>query len=520
MRRILAGLLAGLLCLMGMAQAEGLREITVTVDLSAPGKPISPLIYGVNQTGEKTWLRSTHATAIRQGGNRWSAYNWETNASSAGSDWRHSSDGYLSNSAEPAEPVLRWAREAAALGIPYRLATLQLMGYAAADRLGTVRESEAAPSARWVEVLPDGGDPARAEPDLTDGRVYLDEFVGRLIAQLGDSSSPEGIRGYSLDNEPALWEHTHVRAHPGTLSVDELLEKSVAAARMVKRLDPGAEVFGPALYGYTAYDHLSDEQEWKRIRRANGYRWFLDCYLDRMREAGEEAGVRLLDVLDIHYYSESARVSAEDRVQAARTLTEPGFYENSWIGQWCRQNLPLLPTVQASIDRYYPGTKLAISEYNFGGDGDPSGAIVQVEALGAFADAGVYFAALWGGEGFIVAGLNLYTNYDGQGARFAPVLLPSETSDIAVTGAWAAADEDRSRLTVALTNKSEDDDACVTLDLRGAERDYPRVRVWGIEGASPVVRELPGAAESADGVLRVTLPPWCAALVELRSGEE
>ena len=69
-----------------------------------------------------------------------------------------------------------------------------------------------------------------------------------------------------------------------------------------------------------------------------------------MKQASDAAGTRLLDVLDIHYYSESARVGAEDRVQSVRTLYEAGFAENSWIGKWCQANVPILPTVQKSID--------------------------------------------------------------------------------------------------------------------------------------------------------------------------
>ena len=59
----------------------------------------------------------------------------------------------------------------------------------------------------------------------------------------------------------------------------------------------------------------------------------------------------------------------------AETLYEKGFVENSWIGQWWQENIPILPTIQNSIDTYYPGTKLAITEYNFGGDDEVSGAI-------------------------------------------------------------------------------------------------------------------------------------------------
>ena len=47
----------------------------------------------------------SHLTFDRAGGNRWTAYNWETNASNAGSDYIYNNDNYLSSSNVPAEAV-------------------------------------------------------------------------------------------------------------------------------------------------------------------------------------------------------------------------------------------------------------------------------------------------------------------------------------------------------------------------------------------------------------------------------
>jgi hypothetical protein len=53
---------------------------------------ISPWIYGSNQVDDG----DTHGVSMgRIGGNRWTAYNWETNASNAGSDYLYQNDTYL-----------------------------------------------------------------------------------------------------------------------------------------------------------------------------------------------------------------------------------------------------------------------------------------------------------------------------------------------------------------------------------------------------------------------------------------
>ena len=497
------------------ASAAGSYDMQITVDLADSGKPISPYIFGINEYGHQDDLKKVAVTAVRQGGNRMTAYNWETNASNAGSDWKYSSDNNLSTSEAPADCVQQLSAEGKKYGIDYKLTTLQLAGYVAADKDGTVTEAEAAPSKRWNEVRLTKGSAFSDEPDLTDGVVYMDEYVDYIIRKLGDSQAATGIQGYSLDNEPALWSGTHSRIHPKPVGIQELSDKSIEIAAAVKKLDPKAEIFGPALYGYTAYDHLADDDsstEWETVKAEGGYHWYLDCYLDAMKQASEKAGVRLLDVLDIHYYSESSRKGAEDRLQSVRTLYEKGFVENSWIGQWCQTNIPILPTVQASIDKYYPGTKLGITEYNFGGEDDPSGAIAQAEALGCYADANVYFASLWGGSGYILSGLNLYTNYDGKGGSFGETLIPAKTEDVSKSSAYAAKTDDASTVTVMLTNKNMTEAEHATVSLSGAKKTYKKAALYGITAESSEIRLL-DVVDVTGSTVDITLPAYCAAML-------
>ena len=96
--RIFAAALAGFLLTTTVSsfapavQAEDAYQMTVTVDTSKDRKAISPYIYGVNEYGNGANLENVKVNAVRQGGNRYTGYNWETNWSNAGSDWQHSSD--------------------------------------------------------------------------------------------------------------------------------------------------------------------------------------------------------------------------------------------------------------------------------------------------------------------------------------------------------------------------------------------------------------------------------------------
>ena len=63
-------------------------ELTFEVDTAKVIRPISPYVYGINSQKDD----NSGVTVRRMGGNRQTGYNWENNASNAGSDYEHQSD--------------------------------------------------------------------------------------------------------------------------------------------------------------------------------------------------------------------------------------------------------------------------------------------------------------------------------------------------------------------------------------------------------------------------------------------
>ena len=111
---------------------------------------------------------------------------------------------------------------------------------------------------------------------------------------------------------------------------------------------------------------------------------------------------------------------AAARVQAPRSLWDPSYTEKSWITQWSTHRpIRLLPRLREKIEKNYPGTRLAITEYYYGGGADISGALAQADVLGIFGREGVFAAALWHtgrtDDRFIYAAFAMYRNYDGKG---------------------------------------------------------------------------------------------------------
>lgn len=496
-------------------------DVHITINTSLNRRPISPYIYGSNgQSSDE----EENITARRLGGNRLTGYNWENNASNAGNDWNHSSDNYLPwNAGIPASDenipgiVLTSFHDTSLAMRTYTLLTLPMAGYVARDKNGSVAENEAAPSARWVPVVNRKPGEFSTPPDLTDNAVYTDELLAMLLDRYGAAGSQNGIEGYSLDNEPALWTHTHPRIIRSPIMVKDLIARSVDLAKTIKRMDPSAEVFGPALYGFNAYRTLQDAPDWSEYQ--NHYPWFLHVYLDSMRHASQAAGTRLLDVLDVHWYpepqgvyaGETSRSVAKARMQAPRSLWDSSYTEDSWIGQWFSP-VALLHNLHAAVDTYYPGTKLAITEYNYGAADHISGGIAQADALGIFGKYDVYFASRWGAlDGYVSAAYKLFRNYDGAFSTFAATSVHAATDDNTNTSVYASVD-DVGTLHIILLSKNFDAPmtAAITLDGTTSGLDYSTPEVWKFDASGPAITSESFTGTFTDSLLTMTLAPLTA----------
>ena len=458
------------------------NEVEITVDFSLPEKTISPYIFGINDGAS---FEQVSPKAIRLGGNRLSAYNWENNKSNAGSDWKNQSDDYLLGNVrsklkrKPGAAALNVAEDVKEHNVPYSLLTLQMVGYVA-NKKGIMTKENSLNGEDWCKVVNRKNAPFSLKPDLTDGVVYTDEYLNYLGETIGKSDSKTGFKGYALDNEPGLWHHTHSLIHKEEVRAKELIEKTIDLAKTVKDFDSNADVFGPSLFGYSAYKSLGSD--WNLINANNFYKyqWFIDYYLEQMAKAEKEDGRRLLDVLDLHYYTEAKGACGKRkcdhfdnddcikaRINAVRSLYDADYKEKSWIVDTGAKFFPLLPKIKASIDKYYPGTKLAFTEYNFGGGTDISGAVTQADFLGLLAKNEVYFASIWAFDKaeYQFAAINMFTNYDEKGGYFADSYIESTSSDDYRVSSFVGKNNQDGKIHIILTNKSIHEKTKISLDL-------------------------------------------------------
>jgi hypothetical protein len=508
---------------------------SIVLALSAPAQPIpvsflintaqdtltiSPYVYGSNGQSPD---RPANITARRIGGNRLTGYNWENNASNMGMDYdqSNSNDNYLTWVAGipplkeniPGIVLTAFHDTSLAMGC-YSLVTLPAAGYVSRDKNGAVVAAETAPSARFRATQMIKGAPFSLAPDTSDGFVYVDEEVNALVSRYGNAATASGIRGYAVDNEPALWPSTHPRIHPAQTTCAEVIQKNAAVARAVKAVDPGAEIFGGVFYGFNEQLNMQQAPDWSQYNR---YQRYINAFLANLHDSALAAGKRLLDVIDLHWYPDlntpvalnenTDSTTAYLRMQVPRSLWDSTYVEPGWIGQWFSP-VSLLPNTKTSIGRYYPGTKIAITEFNYGGSTHISGGIALADVLGIFGRYGVYFASHWGAiEGFVRAAYQIYRNYDGANSAFGDINVRATRSDVENSSIYASyRSPDPSVLDLIVINKNFSHPIAGSFTVSGG-RSYWSAMVYGFDAAGSTITARAGIDTITNNTFGYSIPP-------------
>jgi len=244
---------------------SALVTVVVTVNPSRT-LPVSPYIYGINNAWTIDGLPSA-LTLNRLGGNRATAYNWETNASNAGSDWQYQNDNGGHNK-EPGGDTANFIAKNQKNGMA-SVMTVQMQGWVAGDDSGPVSVADPPDTKRFKKVFYEkksvSNEPFTLTPPVSDDYVYMDEFVwaidqkfkGQNIFGANPSMQPVFI---SLDNEPELWNTTHleIQGKKG-ITTDSFIARTVSLATALKKQFPDSVIFGPAHYGFMGMYNWSGE---------------------------------------------------------------------------------------------------------------------------------------------------------------------------------------------------------------------------------------------------------------------
>jgi hypothetical protein len=454
------------------------------IDTGAGYHAISPEIYGMNYADEAlaTELR---LPVRRWGGNSTTRYNWQNDTSNTGSDW------YFENIREDnPNPALlpdgsaadRFVEQDRRTGAR-TLLTVPLIGWTAKRRLenhpydcgfkvskyGAQQavdpwDADCGNGIRTNASNVTGNDPV--DTSVAVGPDFVASWVRHLVGRYG-SAAAGGVAFYDLDNEPMLWNSTHRDVHPQPTSYDELRDRTFAYAAAIKAADATASTLGPVVWGWTAYfwsalDAAAGGAWWNSPadRLAHGNVPFIEWYLQQMRSYEQQHGTRILDYLDVHFYPPTVALApAGDaatqalRLRSTRLLWDASYSEESWIAE----PVYLVPRMHGWVDANYPGTRTAVTEYNWGALDSINGALAQADVLGIFGREGLDLATLWAPPGAGDPGAHafrMYRNADGAGHGFGEAGVRATSTDERQLPVYAAVRAWDGALTIMAVNKT------------------------------------------------------------------
>lgn len=458
-------------------------DVTVTVNPSHR-HPISPYIYGINNASGIDGSPGTF-TLDRRGGNRLTAYNWETNASNAGHDWLYQNDNGSNKGGEPPGDAALSSIETDQKNGMASVMTVQMQGLVAGDTKGPVNVTNPPDKSRFKKVFYEKkivtDEPFTVTPSASDDYVFMDEYVwavdqkfkGQNIFGAKPATQPVFI---SLDNEPELWNSTHLEVQGKTaVAADGYIARTISLSTALKKQFPEAVIFGPVHYGFMGIYSWNGELH----PSPSGDNWFADKYFGALKKAATAFGKPLVDVYDFHWYPEATDDAGTrivslmsptlkpDQVQAIvqspRSLWDRTYKEKSWItNNVLGEPLDILHRLQSRINSENPGMKLAITEYDNGGGQHIAGTIAQADNLGVFGVYSLFAANLWlmtQKEPYTLAGFRAYRNFDGAGHHFGDTSIGTNSSDVGKVTVYLSTDSRRpGRVVMVAINRATSDE--------------------------------------------------------------
>lgn len=503
-------------------------DVTVTVDAAADNHPISPLIYGMNFPSDAQLAAGV--PLARWGGNSTSRYNYKNDVHNTGNDyyfenlpgcWDAAFDYCSTPPANPqdtstANAFLASTKTAGAT----QLFTLPTLGYVAKDpaiynhpfTCGCPRsfnngQDDYDPFDSNCGNCKVGGNyitpPAATTTSMAITPQWDAEWVAYITSKFGAAG---GQRIYALDNEPALWSSTQHDVHPTRLTYDELWQRMRDHAVAILGADATAQIAGPAEWGWLNYlcsdaDIVSNGcSASSPDRAAHGGEELVAWLLDQAHAYEQANGKRILHYLDLHYYPQGGNPP-----EVTRSLWDPTYTDPSYIND----KINLLPRMHAWVDQHYPGTKLAISEYDFYHHDEEVGAVTYAEVLGIFGREGLDAATAWSPPAATEKAFGaflLYLNYDGAGAHFERTSVKTTVTGTGVAAFAAIGDV---VMTLVLVNETNSD-APVTVQLQNFAVGHDAAYYTG---NSPTITRQADVALA--GAITVSVPAMSFALLAI-----
>jgi hypothetical protein len=491
--------------------------VTITVDAQLNRHPISPLIYGVAFAPDAATVADLNTPLHRSGGNSETRYNWLTNAHNHAADWYFESldDG----SATPAASADTFVSISKNGGAQPAL-TIPMIGWM--PKLGPSRGklasysiakygSQTGSDASWMPDAGNGISSTNGNKPITwndpndanflTNSLFQQAFIQHLTNRWGMSTNG-GVRYYIMDNEHSIWHSTHQDVHPNGASRAEIRDKFFDYAGTVKALDPNALVLGPEEFGWSGYFYSGADLQYGNLygygylpdRSTNGGMDYMPWLLSQFYQRATNTNQRLLDYFTLHRYTEDSAVGGDDvstATQLKRSRSTRSFWDTNYVDEtWINQPVMLIPRMKGWVASYYPGTKIGITEYNWGAEDHINGATTQADILGIFGREGLDLATRWttpASNTPTYKAMKMYRNYDSNKSGFGDTSVSATGPNPDNVSTFAAVRSLDGALTIIVINKQLGASALPTINLANFLA-AGTAQIWQLTSANTITR--------------------------------
>ena len=460
--------------------------VRIDIDLTKNKIPVSPLIYGKNgvlpstflssgTTADITKAREAGVRFVRQsGGNNSTKYNWRNQLSSH-PDWYNNV--YANNWDNAAKNMLDKMPGVEGMW------SFQLIGKSAANTKNNFNDWAYNQSQWWVGLnqnLAGGGQPNKSGTNngkaLVEGNPALytmdwpaDSTIGILDKWFG----PKGlgydktrIRYWDMDNEPEIWSGTHDDVMPTQCTAEEFMQLYFKVAKAARAKYPDIKLVGPV---------TANEWQWYRYGNdgipsgGKKYCW-LEFFIKRISEEEKATGIRLLDMIDLHYYPGSS--DAATCLQFHRV-----FFDRNYVYPEANGVHTLNGGWDTSISKEYVlgrcadwltkyiganhGVGLAITETGMASKDANVQALWYASTMGEFMKNGVTIFTPWSWDTGMWEALHLFSRYNQKN------FVQATSQDELLVSAYPTTDVNNDSLSVVLINRSLTDKKLVNLNFTG-----------------------------------------------------
>lgn len=446
------------------------QDVTIQVNTQSGQKPVSPYIYGRNNNFSDVFGSATSTSQIKyykeaglrfareNAGNNLTKYNWRKKLSSH-PDWynnvyEHDWD-YSAQTIQEKMPEIQamWG--------------FQLIGKVADNKNHNFNDWSYNGSQWWTgcsqnlagggEMNAEGGGKALVDgnPDLYLTAWDADSTTAILNHWFGEGGlglDKDMFRYWSMDNEPEIWNGTHDDVMPTQLPASDFMDSYFAVAKMARERFPEIKLTGPVTANEWQWFKYSDQN----LKIDNKYYCWLEYFIKRVADEQKETGIRLLDVLDIHWYpSESSNTDVVNlyRVFYDQSYAYPGANGVKTInGGWesSLNKMYIFKRINDWLNKYMGadhGVTLALTECAINGSNANVISVAYASMLGTFANNGVEVFTPWTWNVGMWETLHLFSRY----AKSTSVETTS-TADVTVSG-YSTLNTVGDSLTVILVNR-------------------------------------------------------------------